>query len=185
MLPPGTWLRRPPLFAFALALAAAPLSAAPDPAPADAVPRAFERFQSLAGSWVGTSTKGWTETIDFRVIAQGSAVMETSFDAHPDETMVTMIHPDGERLLLTHYCVAKNQPRLVMTTAAPDLSEIVFEFLDGTNLPTRDKGHMDKVVFRFAGPEGFTSQWTWYQDGKESWMEEIRYARADEGEGAP
>lgn len=139
--------------------------------------RVYERFKSLTGEWTGTSTKGWTETVHFQTIAQGSAVMETSFEAHPNETMVTMIHPDGERLLLTHYCVAKNQPRLALASANADLSEVVFEFLDGTNLPSRDRGHMDKVVWRFAADDAFSSQWTWYQDGKESWMEDIRYTR--------
>ncbi len=139
----------------------------------------YERFKSLAGDWKGESTKGWTETVKIQVIAQGSAVMETSFEAHPNETMITFIHPDGERLLLTHYCVAKNQPRLLLTSASTDLSEVVFEFLDGTNLPSRDRGHMDKVVYRFAPDGNFSSQWTWYQDGKESWMEDLRYVRAE------
>jgi hypothetical protein len=40
---------------------------------------------------------------------------------------------------------------------------------------------MDKAVFRFADDNHFGSQWTWYQDGKESWMEEIKCERkADE-----
>jgi hypothetical protein len=149
------------------------------PVTAETASRVYERFKSLSGEWKGESTKGWTETIRIQTIAQGSAVMETSFEAHPNETMVTMVHPDGERLLLTHYCVAKNQPRLVLTSATPDLAEVVFEFLDGTNLPSRDRGHMDKVVFRFAEDGNFSSQWTWYQDGKESWMEDIRYVRAE------
>ena len=152
--------------------------ALPASVPADLVPRAFERFRSLEGSWTGQSTKGWTERITYRTIAAGSAVMETSFDAHPDETMLTLICPDGDRLLLTHYCVAKNQPRLVLAEMDDAATRMTFEFLDGTNLPSRDKGHMDKVVFLFAEDGTFTSQWTWYQDGKESWMEEIRHTRA-------
>lgn len=41
----------------------------------------------------------------------------------------------------------------------------------------RDKGHMDKVVIRLVDDDHFTSQWTWYQAGKEQWLEEIRYER--------
>lgn len=161
------------------ALLATPALSAPVPAPADRAPAAFERIRTLAGTWRGQSTKGWTEDITYQTIAAGSAVLETSFGAHPDETMVTLIHPDGDRLLLTHYCVAKNQPRLLLTQVNADASELTFEFLDATNLPSRDKGHMDKVVFRFAGDGTFTSRWTWYQDGRESWMEEIRHVRKD------
>ena len=141
---------------------------------------AFDRFAKLEGSWKGKSTKGWTDTNSYRVIAKGSVVMGTSFDAHPGETMITMIHMDSERLMLTHYCVAKNQPRMVATSVEGDGTRIKFEFLDGTNMSSRDKGHMDSVVYRFVSEGEFTSHWTWYQDGKESWMEEISYERVKE-----
>lgn len=138
---------------------------------------AFERFKKLEGAWKGRSTKGWEEVISYRTIAQGTVVVGTSFDAHPNETMMTMIHLDGERLMLTHYCVAKNQPRLVATAYADDGKTITFTFLDGTNMPSRDRGHMDKVIFRFIDENHVAARWTWYQDGKESWMEEISLER--------
>ena len=138
---------------------------------------AYEKFKALDGSWQGKSTKGWTERVSYRVIAGGSAVMEMSFDAHPGEAMATMIHPDGEDLLLTHYCMAKNQPRLRATDFSEDGKTVTFTFMDATNLPSRDKGHMDKAVFVFEDADRFTCQWTWYQDGKETWMEEIRMER--------
>ncbi len=138
----------------------------------------YERIKGWSGEWVGESTKGWKETISYRVIAKGSVVMESSFDAHPNETMISMYHPDGDRLLLTHYCVARNQPRLVLSDVAEDLSVATFTFLDGTNLPSRDKGHMDKLVVKFNEDGSLTKQWTWYQNGNESWLEEIRLTRA-------
>jgi hypothetical protein len=138
---------------------------------------AFELFKKLEGNWKGRSTRGWEETLNFKTIAGGSVVVETSFDAHPNETMMTMFHLDGERLMLTHYCVAKNQPRLVATSFADDGKTITFTFLDGANIPTRDKGHMDKAVFRFIDDNRVASRWTWYQNGKENWMEEIQLER--------
>lgn len=156
-----------------------PLFAAP-PEPTSAVrpaSAAFERFRALEGSWRGKSTKGWTDTAVFRTIAGGSVVTETSFDAHPGETMLTAYHLDGDRLVLTHYCVAKNQPRLVASSIEDGGKTITFTFLDGTNLPSRDRGHMDKAVFRFEDADHFTTRWTWYQDGTERWMEEIRMER--------
>ena len=148
--------------------------AAQTPTPARA---AFERFKRLAGDWRGRSTKGWEETVSFKTIAGGSVVVETSFDAHPNETMMTMFHMDGDRLMLTHYCVARNQPRLVATSFDADGKTVTFTFLDGANLPTRDRGHMDKAVFRFLDADRVVTRWTWYQDGKESWMEEITLER--------
>jgi hypothetical protein len=137
----------------------------------------FERFKKLEGTWKGQSTKGWEEAVSYKTIAGGSVVVESSFDAHPNETMMTMVHMDGDRLLLTHYCVAKNQPRLVATSFADDGKTVTFTFLDGANIPTRDRGHMDKAVFRFLDDDHVSSQWTWYQNGKEQWMEDIKLER--------
>lgn len=138
---------------------------------------AFDRLKSLAGAWNGTSTKGWSERSEYRVLAGGSAVLHTSFDAHPGEAMATLFHLDGDRLLLTHYCMAKNQPRLRLTAIDDGGATLDFTFLDATNLKSRDAGHMDRLKIRFADADRFTSRWTWYQDGKESWMEEIRNER--------
>ena len=137
----------------------------------------FERIKSLEGQWRGKSTKGWEDTTTVRVIAGGSVVMFTNFDAHPGETMATMVHLDGDRVLLTHYCVAKNQPRLVATAYDPKAGTATFEYLDGTGLPSRDKGHMDKLLLTIVGGDTYRSRWTWYQNGKESWMEDIENIR--------
>lgn len=137
----------------------------------------FERLKTLEGTWIGRSTKGWTEEVTYKVIAGGSVVMSLSFDAHPGEQMVTMYHLDGERLLLTHYCVAKNQPRLMATSVEENGRKVTFTFLDGTGMKSRDAGHMDSLVMQFHDNDRFTSQWTWYQDGASSWMEEIEMVR--------
>lgn len=142
--------------------------------PKDQVLAAWDRLKSLQGSWTGRSSKGWTEQVDYKVIAAGSCMYEISFGAHPNETMLTTWTLDTDRVVLTHYCVAKNQPRLLLT--AIDADTYTFEFLDATNLSSRDTGHMDKYVLTFT-PEGFTGQWTWYQKGSESWMERIEHKR--------
>ena len=145
---------------------------APSPA------QVFGKFQALAGTWKGRSTKGWTGEASFEVIAAGSVVVETSrFQAHPDETMMTMYHLDGSTMLLTHYCVAKNQPRLQMSSLSEDGKKVTFLFRDGTNLASRNQGHMDSVVYQFEDADHFTSQWSFYKDGREEWMEEIHYER--------
>jgi hypothetical protein len=147
------------------------------PAKSSPVEDTFARIKSMAGTWTAHSTKGWDEDLRFQVIAGGSAVLETSFDAHPGETMATLFYMDGPRLMLTHYCVAKNQPRLMATRFEDDNRTVTFTFVDATNLPTRDHGHMDKVVYHFTDDDHTTSQWTWYQDQKEQWMEKIDATR--------
>lgn len=164
-----------------VAASSSPQKSASTPALAQA---GFERFKKLEGKWRGRSTKGWEEITHYKTIAQGSVVVETSFDAHPNETMMTMFYLDGDRLMLTHYCVARNQPRLEATAFEDDGRTITFTFRDATNLPSRDQGHMDKAVFRFADDDHFSSQWTWYQDGRENWMEEIKCDRQPEEKSA-
>ena len=145
--------------------------------PSNKAQAAFEQFKKLDGKWQGSSTKGWNEEINFKTIAQGSVVVEDSFGAHPNETMMTMFHLDRNRLLLTHYCVSKTQPRLEATRFEDEGKKITFTYLDGTNLSSRDQGHMDKAVFHFIDEKHLVSQWTWYQNGKENWLEEIQLIR--------
>lgn len=140
----------------------------------------FERFRVLAGDWEEKSSKGWTGDLSIRVIGRGSAILCTSsISAHPgaDEGMATLMHLDRDRLLLTHYCVAGNQPRLAATRVGEGGNLVEFTFFDATNLPSRDMGHMDRVVFRLTDRDHFASRWAWYEKGRERWMEEISYRR--------
>lgn len=138
---------------------------------------AFERLRGLAGNWHSASTRGWEGNSQFEPIARGSAVLERSTGAHAEETMLSVFHLDGARLLLTHYCVARNQPRLCLDPARSTASHLEFVFCDATNLPTTNNGHMHRAVFKLIDDDHFTSQWTWFQDGHESWNEEIEHAR--------
>jgi len=146
--------------------------------PADPAARAYERFKSLAGTWRAESTKGWSEEITIEVIASGSAVMSTTtFRDAPDRKMVTLYSLDGANLVATHYCEARNQPHLMATEIDSDASTVRFTFVRGGNMASRDEGHMDEAIFRFANDDEFSSQWTFYKDGGEDWMEEIHYRR--------
>jgi hypothetical protein len=157
--------------------AADPPATAPATRPLTPAQRAFARIKKLDGEWRGQSTRGWTDNNTWRVIAGGSCVMHTSFDAHPNETMATLFHMDGEHLMLTHYCIARNQPRLRATEISEDGRTVTFTFLDATNLRDRNQGHMDKAVYTFESDDRYTTRWTWYHNGEERWMEEIACTR--------
>jgi hypothetical protein len=137
---------------------------------------AFDLLRQLAGEWDASSTQGWQGVRTMQVIAGGSAIVAASrLDPHPgaDESMATIFHLDGDRLMLTHYCVARNQPRLVATSISEDGRRIEFSFLDGTNMRSRNDGHMDRAIFTIESPDRYRTRWTFYRDGEERWMEDI------------
>jgi hypothetical protein len=150
----------------------------PAPKPQTPAQRCFDIIKSLEGVWVGRNSEGLPSTMTYKIIAGGSCVMETTeFQAHADTTMVTMYHMDGEHLMLTHYCVARNQPRMRATEIGDDGAAVTFTFLDGTGMADRDVGHMDSAWFHFIDANRMASKWSWYQGGKVTWGEEFTYER--------
>jgi len=167
------------LAAFASASSGEPPPAnPPGAARSDAAARVFDSFRALEGEWLAESTAGWAGEATFETVGSGSAVVVRSRVApHGEQIMLTVVHPDRGRLLLTHYCVAGNQPRLVAEEWSEDGRSVSFRFLDGTNMLSRDEGHMDAAEYRFVDQDHFTSRWSWSQEGREKWFEEIHYRR--------
>ncbi len=116
----------------------------------------FEQLKALAGSWEGTMD-GQALHVSLRVTSMGNALMHEMKGAGPDDP-ITMFNLDGDRLLLTHYCDAGNQPRMVATTS-PDGKTIVFNFLEATNLLSAQMGHMQRVTFTFIDSDHHTEKW--------------------------
>ena len=121
-----------------------------------AAQKSFEQLKSLAGSWEGTMD-GQTLHVSLRVTSKGNALMHEMKGAGPDDP-ITMFNLDGERLMLTHYCDAGNQPRMV-ATVSPDGKTIVFDFLEATNLQSSQMGHMQRVTFTFIDSSHHTEKW--------------------------
>ena len=131
-----------------------------------AAQKSFDQLKSLTGSWEGTTSEGTSVTVSFRNTAGGSALL-SEIQGMGHEDMITMFHLDGaNRLLMTHYCSAGNQPRMA-ATASPDGKTIAFDFLDSTNLATVDAGHMQRVVISMVDPNRHTENWTFVDHGKE------------------
>jgi hypothetical protein len=144
------------------ALATVPVTAQ---TPTD-VQKAFASIKSMPGTWEGKTQDGATVKVDFKVTAGGSAVMSEIF-GHGPEDMISMIHLDGpNRLLLTHYCGAGNQPRM-QGTVSPDGKTITFSFVDVTNLATPEAGHMQRMVLTMLEENHHTEEWIFLDHGKE------------------
>ena len=84
-----------------------------------------------------------------------------------ESEMVTMYHPDGDHLMMTHYCSAHNQPRMRSQKVPVEIKDLVFDLVDVTNLSSPDAGHMKKLVLTFVDQDHFTQEWTWREKGKE------------------
>jgi hypothetical protein len=125
--------------------------------------KTFDQLKALNGSWEGKAANGQPVKVVFRPTAGGSALMSEILG---EEDMISMFHMDNNRLLMTHYCGAGNQPRMV-ASASPDGKTITFNFVDATNLATPKSGHMDHLVITIPDADHHIEDWTFVQDGKE------------------
>ena len=159
--------RFPSLFLIlAFALVAAPAFARPDAAttsPAPASP-GFEKLKSLAGNWEGKDGEGHPVEVSYKLVSNGSVLMEEI--SHGG--MVTMYHQDGDRLMMTHYCMTKNQPRMRTEPIKGDPKTLDFKFLDVTNLAKPTDMVMKGLKIAFLDADHFTAEWLMSQDGKET-----------------
>jgi hypothetical protein len=139
------------LFVLSLSISAAPNSSA-----------AFDSLKGLAGQWQLEDPSGKQQITTWKVVSGGSAVMESL----QEESMVTLYHVDKGRLMLTHYCAAQNQPRM-LGTVSEDGKTFTFDFLDATNMASPNDGHMRKMVLTIQDKDHFTEQWIFSKDGKD------------------
>src|ERR1700731_1075574 len=85
-------------------------------APSDAQ-KSFNQLKVLTGTWEGKSGEGKPLQVTFRDTAGGSALMSEIHGQGP-ENMISMFNLDGpNKLIVTHYCGAGNQPRMQATAS--------------------------------------------------------------------
>src|SRR5207247_10742870 len=88
---------------------------------------AFDRLAALKGEWRGEQ-EGVKISLIYTLTANGSALME-EFRPESGAVMITMFTVDGDHLIATHYCSAKNQPQM-MTSAITDVQKPLAFYLD-------------------------------------------------------
>ena len=126
----------------------------------------FDKIKSLAGNWEGKATAGNPLHITYKVVSGGTAVMESILEKS-EAQMITVYYLDGDRLMLTHYCMANNQPRMRAEASASNPATIKFSFVDATNLAGPDDGHMHAHSIEWKDADHVTQHWTWRQKGGE------------------
>ena len=129
----------------------------------------FESLKKLAGTWTGPgmSESDGPSTLTYKVVAGGSAVMETIMPGTEHE-MVTMYYMDGNDLVLTHYCMLGNQPHM---KAQPSKDPKVISFVcdgKGSNMKSEKDAHMHSATFTLVDNNHILTEWTMLEDGKET-----------------
>jgi hypothetical protein len=127
--------------------------------------KAFTAIKNMPGTWEQKMPNGGALQVTFKVISGGSAVVS---EIVGKEDMISLFHMDGpNRLLLTHYCSAGNQPRM-QASVSPDGKTLTFNFVDATNLATPDAGRMQSMVLTLLDENHHTEEWNFDDHGKET-----------------
>jgi len=114
----------------------------------------LEKMKKLVGTWVAADKDGKpTEQVVsvIKLTAGGSAVHETIFPGQPHE-MVSLYTVDGPDLVMTHYCMLGNQPRMKADPKAA-ANQIKFDFAGGGNLDPKKDKHMHAATLTIVDPD--------------------------------
>ena len=78
--------------------------------------------------------------------------------------MVTVYYTDGPDVVLTHFCMEGNQPRMRARAAQGPRFEFTYD--GGTNIdPKRDR-HMNSAVIDVVSADEIRSEWSELAEGK-------------------
>ena len=124
----------------------------------------WQRMKTLVGRWEGTA-EGSPVTVTYKLVSNGTSLMETMDMPGESEAMITMYHPDGAELVATHYCAAGNQPRF-RARSAGDPGMLDFALVDATNISDSSGEVMQRLVVTFQDADHFQQTWTVKKDGR-------------------
>lgn len=124
----------------------------------------FDQLKKLEGAWE-SADKDHPSTITYKASSGGSILIETI--AMPNHAeMVTVYHPDGEGLAMTHYCMLGNQPHMKADKDAKP-GAIRFVCDGGTNMTCAKDKHMHSLVLTFVDADHVKQDWALWDGGKE------------------
>jgi len=125
---------------------------------------AFDRLASLQGEWKG-KIDGVNTTLIYRLTANGSALMEKCRPEKRPE-MITMFTVDGDHLIATHYCSAKNQPQMATFTISDAQKPLAFLLVRVTGLKSPDDFHNTGLTVIQEDNNHLTQEWSYQSKGK-------------------
>ena len=139
---------------------------------------AFDQLKALVGHWETEQTNMQKASLDLELTSGGTALLEKfhMVDQGKPVEMITLYYLDGDRLKMTHYCMAGNQPTM-RATYAPETKTLTFDFESATNLKTPNDGHMHHAVYTFIDNDHFKTRWTFQRGQKDAFTEDVTYVR--------
>jgi hypothetical protein len=120
---------------------------------------AFERLKSLVGTWQIVGESGGEVTY---FLTGGDAALVERFDR-----MSSVYHMDGSDLRVTHYCGARNQPRMKAASYDSEKGLLRFDFVDVTNLSAPDAYYTREIQFRFLDADNVEVRFSGLEKGEE------------------
>src|SRR5438874_7350558 len=139
---------------------------------------AFDRLVALQGEWQGVAD-GVNTTLIYTLTANGSALMEQCRPEKGHE-MITMFTVDGDRLIATHYCSAKNQPQMVTSAITDAQKPLAFLLARITGLKSPADWHNTGLTVIQEDSDHLTQEWTYQSKGKTG-KTVFRYTRVRQG----
>jgi len=141
---------------------------------------AFALLKGLAGEWQSVGAKGQHSRLSYHVVSGGTVVMERfTSDALQKNSgeMVTMYYLEKGELVLTHYCIARNQPHLRATRYIAETGEVDFDFVEGGNISSGNEGHMHSAKLRFIDGDHISSEWQYMEARSPKFTEISQFTR--------
>jgi hypothetical protein len=135
-------------------------------APATTKNAGLEKLKTLVGTWVAADKDGKPTDQVVSVIkltAGGTAVHETLFPGEAME-MMSLYTADGSDVVMTHYCMLGNQPRMRASTKSLAKS-LNFEFDGGGNLDPKKDKHMHSAVLTIVDPDHMEIEGIGWENG--------------------
>ena len=141
------------------------LGAGPTGAVDSAGERMFDRLKTLSGDWEGTfewsegRTGSGTLRVSYSLTGGGSALIENLIMGGVP-TMTTVYHLDGPDLRMTHYCAARNQPRLRAVRFDEGAGTAEFALVDVTNVGPKNPGHVQAFLIQLVDADHLKLRFT-------------------------
>jgi hypothetical protein len=134
----------------------------------------FDQLKKLEGTW-DSSDKDHPSTITYKLGSGGSILVETITMPNHAE-MLTVYHPDGDGLAMTHYCMLGNQPHMKAEKGSKD-GTLKFVCDGGSNMKCASDKHMHSLVITWVDADHVKQDWALYDGGKEQAVHSFNLAR--------